>query len=129
MTRVSKNPLNKKEKFMMTEEFWHGLGQLNKEEIAHFFNEFFSPTEILMFAKRLDILKGLRENISYENLRMGLKVTEPTIAKMSTILQRGDENFLRILDRLMKDEKRRWQDYLDSRKPHVQGKMIFHVRR
>lgn len=129
MTRVSRNPLNKKEKFMMIEEFWHALGQLNKGEVAHFFNEFFSPTEILMFAKRLDILKGLRKNISYENLRMGLKVTEPTIAKMSTILQRGDENFLHILDQLMKGEDHRWQDYLESRKPHVHGKMIFHVHR
>ena len=82
-----------------------------------------------MFAKRLHILKSLRQNTTYEHIQQGIKVTEPTIAKMSAILQRGDEDFFRILDYLIRDENSRWQAYLDSRKPHIRGKMIFHVNR
>ena len=129
MTKVSRIPMSLKEKLDAIDEFWTALGNLNKNQIEHFFKDFFSPTETFMFAKRLEILKGLRKNIKYEHLHMALKVGEPTIAKMSVLLQRGDTNFLSILDGLIHDEDRRWKAYLDSRKPHPRGKMVFYVDR
>lgn len=125
MTKVSAFAITKKEKLAMIEEFWIALGNLNKNQIKYFFKDFFSPTETFMFAKRLEVLKGLRGKIKYEDLHRSLRVGDPTIAKLSTLIQRDDEGFLSILDGLIHDEKRRWQEILDSRKPRPRGRMVF----
>lgn len=125
MTKVSRRPLDWKVKRELTREFWYALGKLNRQEVEIFLRDVLSPTEITMIAKRLEILKQLRSKYDYENIRRTVKVTDATIAKMSEKLQKTGGEFLKILDRLIVDEKRRWEEFKESRKPHWRGKMVF----
>lgn len=125
MTKVSRRPLNLQVKSEVIREFWYALGRLNRQEVEIFLRDVLSPTEIIMLAKRLEILKQLREKYDYSNIRDNVKVTDTTIAKMSEKLQRANVDFIKILDKLIADEKRRWEEFKESRKPHWRGKMVF----
>lgn len=125
MTKVSRRPLNLQVKSEVIREFWFALGKLNRHEVEVFLRDILSPTEIIMIAKRLEILKQLRERHDYNNIRDNVKVTDTTIAKMSEKLQKASEEFIKILDKLIADEKRRWEEFKESRKPHWRGKMVF----
>jgi len=128
MTKVSRKPLDWKVKKEVTKEFWYALGKLNQQEVEIFLKDVLSPTEIIMIAKRLEILKQLRSKYDYENIRRTVKVTDATIAKMSEKLQKANEAFIKILDYLIKDEKRRWEDFIESRKPKGHGKFTGGIR-
>jgi len=80
------------------------------------FQKLFTPTEISMFTKRLAILKALRKKINYSSIRENFKVSDITISKMSNLLHDADASFLKVLDKLMKDEEKRWENYKERRK-------------
>lgn len=124
MTPVSRRILNKKIKYDLINEFWFALGKLNRQEIELFFKDILSPTEIIILSKRIEILKQLRKRNKWMDIADNIKVTEATIAKMSEKLQKANESFIKILDFLIRDEKRRWDNYIESRKPHGHGKFI-----
>lgn len=125
MTPVSKKPLNRQTKYDLINEFWFALGRLNRKEIEFFLRDILSPTEIIMLSKRIEILKQLRKKYNYGDIRDNIKVTDSTIAKMSEKLQKANEIFVKILDFLIRDENRRWQEFKESRKPHGHGKLVF----
>lgn len=124
MTPVSRRPLNRQTKYDLINEFWFALGRLNRKEIEFFLRDILSPTEIIMLSKRIEILKQLRKRYDYSNIRDNIKVTDSTIAKMSEKLQKANEAFIKILDYLIRDEKRRWEEFIESRKPHGHGKFV-----
>lgn len=124
MTPVSRRLLSKQIKYDLINEFWFVLGRLNRSEIELFLKDILSPTEIIILSKRIEILKQLRKKYDYSNIRDSIKVTDSTIAKMSEKLQKAGENFLKILDYLIRDEKRRCENYIESRKPQGHGKFV-----
>lgn len=101
------------------------MGKLNRRETELFLKDILSPTEIIVLAKRIEILKQLRKKHNYGDIRDSIRVTDATIAKMSERLQKANEVFIKILDFLIRDEKRRWEEYIESRKPKGHGKLIF----
>ena len=108
MTRVSHSKLDPKDLSLILNELWEDLSFLdNPASIKTFLKPFFSPTEPIMFAKRLEILKRLRQNHSYEEIMGGLKVTPNTVSKMNNVLHLAEEEFLEILDRLIENQKKR----------------------
>jgi uncharacterized protein YerC len=125
MTKVSRRPLNLQVKNEVIREFWYALGKLNRQEVEIILKDLLSPTEIVMIAKRLEILKQLNLRYEYSHIRDNVKVTDTTIAKMSEKLQRAGGEFIKILDRLIADENRRWEDFKESRRPYWRGKMVF----
>ena len=125
MTPVSKRLLNRQIRYDLINEFWFALGKLNRKETEIFLRDILSPTEIIILSKRIDILKQLREKHNYGDIRDNIKVTDATIAKMSEKLQKANEVFIKILDFLIRDEKRRWEEVIESRKPKGHGKLIF----
>lgn len=101
MTKVSRKPLEPKVKRKIIRDFWRGVSYLNKPaETEPFLRRLLTPTEIIMLAKRLALLKELRQKPSYAELKEKYKVTDVTIAKMANILHTAEEFFLKILDNL-----------------------------
>lgn len=125
MTRVSRIPLDRKIQHDMISEFWYALGKLNRSEIEILLKELLSPVEVIMLSKRLEILKLLTKKCQYQAIRKAIKVTEPTIAKMSLALQKSDEKINRVIEDLIKDENKRWENYKNSKKPRWVGKKVF----
>ncbi|MBI4999399.1 hypothetical protein HZB97_01360 [Candidatus Gottesmanbacteria bacterium] len=124
MTPVSRRPLQWQIKNDLINEFWFALGKLNRKEIELFLKDILSPTEIMILSKRIEILKKLRKKSDYSDIRDSIKVTDSTIAKMSEKLQKANEVFMQILDYLIRDENRRWEEFKESRKPHGHGKFV-----
>ena len=100
MTKVSRYRLEPKFERQLTGNFWKLLGSVNKDEAEKFFSQFFTPTEILMFSKRLEILKRLVKEQSYSEIKTNLKVTNTTVSRMSNLFHCSRKIFLSILARL-----------------------------
>ncbi len=125
MTRVSRISLDRKIQNDMISEFWYALGKLNRSEIEILLKELLSPVEVIMLSKRLEILKLLTKKFHYLAIKKAIKVTEPTIAKMSLALQKSDEKINKVIGDLIKDENKRWENYKNSKKLRWVGKKVF----
>jgi len=88
MTQVSK--------FLIRNDVWERIFDLfietiadlkDKKKLERFVDDFFSPTEKIMLAKRLAIIVLLAKNQSYGDIRRILRVTPSTIAKMGLKLK------------------------------------------
>lgn len=66
-----------------------------------FFNSFFSPTEKLMFAKRLAIGLLLSQGLKYRDISMLLKVSLATVGAVS-FKYNYDENYRKIINDISK---------------------------
>lgn len=100
MTKVSRYPIDHRLERKLDDNFWDSLAKIKRSETEDFFGRLLTPTEILMFAKRLEILKRLSKKESYSEIKMDLKVTNATVTKMSNILHRASREFLAALARL-----------------------------
>ena len=105
MTRLSRHKLTPTIKQRLVDDFFDILSDLNGNEQKNFLNNLFTPTEMETFAKRLAILKGLRSDKTYWEIKDEVKVTGSTIAKMHNILSRAGEKFLVTLDHLIDEDK------------------------
>lgn len=84
MTKVSRIPLRKDIWDKIFDIFIQSVVDIkDKKELTAFVNDFFSPTERIMFAKRLSAAVMLSKGQSYADVRYKLKLSPPTIAKMS----------------------------------------------
>lgn len=125
MTPVSRRYLKPEIQEDLIKEFWFALGKLNSSEIELFLSNILSPTETIVLAKRIEILKKLRIKTKYSDIGDIIKVTDATVAKMSEKMQKAGTSFIKIIDRLITDEKRRWEMYVERRKPnYAHGKFI-----
>jgi Trp operon repressor len=68
------------------------------------FNLLLSPTEKERISKRLGILKELRKDTSYKNIKAAYNVSDNSIAQMSNALKEAPAEALRIIDRLVKED-------------------------
>ncbi|MBM4402017.1 MAG: hypothetical protein FJ044_02130 [Candidatus Cloacimonetes bacterium] len=104
MTKVSRLKLGSTQKAKIIDRLWEALSLKNKDEIQEFWGRILTPTEITMFAKRVEVLKQVNRGLSYSEIRGKLKVTDNTINKMSNVIHRVGDAFLKILLRLDKDQ-------------------------
>ena len=126
MTKVSRFKLNLKYLQYILNDFWEDLAYLDdSEDVQTFFKPFFTPTETTMFAKRLAILKLLRQDYQYDEIRENLKVTPNTVAKMNNILHLADQKLLGILDELIEEQKSRKEGRLKKRESHHPSKRFW----
>ena len=100
MTKVSQYKLEPKLEKRLVGNLWDLLGGVGRKEAESFFSRFFTPTEILMFSKRLEILKRLVKEQSYSEIKTDLKVTNITVSRISNLLHRSRKTFLSVLARL-----------------------------
>jgi len=75
-----------------------------KEEVREFLDLLFSPTEKERVAKRFEILKKLRQQISYKEIKKILNVSDNTVAQMSNALKIASPQALKAIDRLIRED-------------------------
>lgn len=71
----------------------------NPVEAANFIKDLFSEQEALMLARRIQIAELLNGGYTYEEIRMEMKVSHTTIAKVQTWLSVYGEGFRMVLER------------------------------
>ena len=84
MTKVSRIPLRPDVWERIFDLFIGTLADLkDRKKLKAFVDDFFSPTEKIMFAKRLAAVVLLAKNHNYQSIRQILRISPPTIAKIS----------------------------------------------
>lgn len=91
----------------------------NRDETVLFLKELLTPTEVRMFAKRIQIAKMLLEGYKYEDIIPFVRVTPNTINSVNNQLQFGDGGYIKIIERLIKIEQRRQRKLEKSGNPKM----------
>lgn len=108
MTKVSRIRLDSKHLGFFLNNFWNLITLLeNKEQVKSFLKNLLTHTEMKMLAKRIQIAKMLIEGYDYRSIRNYVKVTDPTIAKISNILETSGEGLKTAIAYLQRIEKER----------------------
>lgn len=106
MTQVSKYPLKKEIEEKIFEILLKTIADLKKpEEVEGFLDDFLSPVEKIMLAKRLAIAVLLGKGYDYRGIREILKVTPGTVAGVNIKLKYGGRGCKRIVEKFLKEEK------------------------
>lgn len=84
MAQISKYPVSKKVYNRIFDLFLEIFSKLGtKQEVSDFFDEFLTPTEKIMLAKRLAINILLAKKFSYDEISEILRVSSATITNVS----------------------------------------------
>lgn len=92
MTKISRFKVDSRHLGFFINNFWNLVTLLeNKDQVASFFKDLLTHTEMKMFAKRIQIAKMLLEERDYRAIRNYVKVSDTTIATISNKLEVGGE--------------------------------------
>jgi len=106
MTQVSKYPLNEEVEERIFFIFWETILRLkNQRDTKEFFDDFFTPTEKIMLAKRLSIALMLLKGYDYRTIQETLKVSSATIKEANRWIKHGGEGCKRVLKKIVKKQK------------------------
>ncbi len=101
MPRVSQWALEDDRMKELIGQLWNGFTLLeDRNEVKHFLSKFFTPTEIEMFAKRLELLKLADSDLEVNELRKLLHVAKVTIYEWLDKHDAYEDNFHVVTDRL-----------------------------
>ena len=105
MSQVSKYPIRKD----VYEEIFETLletiaGLTTKKSVSAFFEEFLTPTERIMFAKRLAVGLLIAKGYDYKEIGDLLKVSSSTIGDYSISYKYG-KGYREVIDKIVRDEK------------------------
>lgn len=106
MVNISKRHLPQEVLEKIYELFFNILNKFQTKPLFSFFmNDFFTPKEKILLAKRITIIYLLLKNIEQKNIADFLKVSTSTVCKYALMLQNKDSEMIRILKSLVKKEK------------------------
>lgn len=107
MSQVSKFPVHKEVEKRMFEIFKFSISGLkNSEDIDDFLEDFLSPSEKVMLAKRLAIAVLLAKGYVYPSIARILRVTPTTISTVSLRLKYSGKGYKRIVSIILSNEKK-----------------------
>ncbi len=108
MTQVSKYPISNATHERIFELFIKTLLNIrNKEDASQLIVDFFTPTEQIMFAKRLSVIFLLEKGYSYKMIGDILKVSTGTISQANRARKNGSAAYKKLIAKLVQDEKNR----------------------
>lgn len=94
MAKVQTHRIDKKERYEMIGDFYDIVTNLKtKNDVIGFFMGLLTPSEALMFARRIQIATMLLEDKSYADIQKKLKVGTSTIATVHQWLHSDNEQF------------------------------------
>ena len=100
MSQVSKYPIQKDVYDEIFDTFLQTIANLStKQEVLEFFNEFLTPTEKIMFSKRLAAGLLIAEGYDYQEISSLLKTSTSTIAIFSTFYKYG-KSYSKVIDKI-----------------------------
>ena len=107
MTKVSRRFLNKELEGYIFELFIKTIIELkNPQDVQDFIEDLLSPTERIMVVKRLAIAILLTKAYTYDNIDDTLKVSRPTITKVSYFLKHGKSGYRKVVNKILEGQKR-----------------------
>lgn len=105
MPRVSRIRIDPKHLGFFLNNFWGVITLLeNKDQVKGFLKDLLTHTEMKMLAKRIQVAKMLLEGYDYRSIRNYVKVTDPTIARISNILEIAGDGLKAAIRELQKIE-------------------------
>ncbi|MEK7470434.1 MAG: hypothetical protein AAB622_00295 [Patescibacteria group bacterium] len=105
MTKVSRLPLRQDVWDRIFSLFVGTLAdQRDKKKLSKFIDDFFSPTEKIMFSKRLAAAVLVAKGHDYVSIRQILRVSPPTIAKLSLKIKYGGEGLNPVIESIFKKQ-------------------------
>ncbi len=105
MSQVSKYPVQKDVYDEIFDTFLQVIVNLRtKDEVRKFFNEFLTPTERVMFSKRLAAGLLIAEGYEYRDISNLLKTSSSTIATFSSYYKYGD-GYKKVIDKIKTDKE------------------------
>lgn len=116
MTQVSRYPIHKDVEKRMFEIFKNTITNLrNPLDIEDFLEDFLSPVEKIMLAKRLSIAVLLAKGYTYPSIAHILRVTPTTIASVSISLKYSGKGYKKVVQKILSDKKKDkfWQNIED----------------
>lgn len=115
MAKVQMQKINKRERYVMIGEFYDIVTNLTtKKEVVGFFMGLLTPSEALMFARRIQIAQMLIEEKNYDVIREDLGVGHSTIASVARWLNDENDCFQKQIKKHITNKKRK-QDDVPSR--------------
>jgi len=106
MAQVSKYPISKEVEERIFEILSKTIADLRSfQEIDQFLEDFLSPVEKIMLAKRLSIAVLLAKGYDYEQIRKTLRVSPPTIAQVAISLKYAGKGYKKVVEKILKEEK------------------------
>ena len=117
MAQISKYPVHKDVETRIFEIFKSTISSLNSsDDIEEFLDDFLSPVEKIMLAKRLSIAVLLAKRYTYSSIARILRVTPTTIASVSISLKYSGQGYKRMVKKILEDEKvdAFWQNIEDT---------------
>lgn len=110
MSQVSKYPISKAVEEECLNLLHTTISSLHgKQEIKEFLDDFLSPIERIMLAKRLGIAVLLGKGYTYDQIRKVLRVTPPTISMVSMAMKYTGKGYRHIVDMVIGSE--RWNEF------------------
>lgn len=116
MGKVQTKNIDKNERYKIIGDFYEIVTNLRtKNEVIGFFMGLLTPSEALMFARRIQIAQMLLDDKSYDEIRRELKVGLSTVASVSNWLYGENDAFRRKIEeyknRKSKTEEDKNDDY------------------
>lgn len=106
MTQVSKYPISKAVEKRIFEIFFQTVVNLrNTIDVASFLEDFLTPTEKMMLAKRLAVAVMLAKGYEYRAIRKTLRVSFPMIASVNLWLKYKGKGYQKVIDWILREEK------------------------
>jgi uncharacterized protein YerC len=104
MTQVSRYPISKEVYLKSFDIFVKAISRLTKRsDISKFLSEFFTPTEKIMFVKRLAISFLIEKKYDHRTISKILRVSTSTINRISTTY-RQSEVYKKMIANFLMDE-------------------------
>lgn len=108
MPRVSRFPINKETATTIQQYFFDLIASLNRQDdIQNFLNDFLTPEEKTMLAKRLVLYIMLKQGYSSLSIQHALNLTRETVRIHKGLYESKSNRFHTILDTLIGKEKSR----------------------
>jgi len=116
MTKVSRIPLRNDVWERIFDLFIETLvGIRDKKKLEGFVGNFFSPTERIMFAKRLAAAVMIAKENDYLSIRRVLRISPPTIAKMSFRIKYESGGLMPVIEDILRRDATKviWEEIKD----------------
>ncbi|MDY0302432.1 MAG: Trp family transcriptional regulator [Candidatus Moranbacteria bacterium] len=115
MGKVQTKNIDKNERYKIIGDFYEIVTNLRtKNEVIGFFMGLLTPSEALMFARRIQIAQMLLDDKSYDEIRRELKVGLSTVANVSTWLYGENDAFRRKIEEYKNRKSKTEEDNNDD---------------
>lgn len=134
MAQVSRYPIHKDVEKRIFEIFKSVISNLrSSEDIEDFLEDFLSPVEKIMLAKRLSIAVLLAKGYTYPSIVKILRVTPATIASVSTSLKYSGKGYKKMVEKILQNEKidtfwEKIEDFLAHIPPSKGSDWSYHLK-